>query len=104
MAGKTQFWRLLLEDVILQNCQKRNKVFFCSLMGFACFLILQVHTGSVRPLGIKAAVEGKLHLRVANIGHLMEGTNRKIGQYYLYIWIFHVIFHAGLGGGAWLKK
>ncbi|XP_068699711.1 nephrocystin-4-like [Montipora foliosa] len=38
-----------------------------------------VHTGSVRPLGIKAAVEGKLHLRVANIGHLMEGTNRKIG-------------------------
>ncbi|KAK2557771.1 Nephrocystin-4 [Acropora cervicornis] len=37
-----------------------------------------VRAGSVRPLGIKAAVEGKLHLRVANIGHPIEGSKHKI--------------------------
>ena len=44
------------------------------------FVAFEVRAGSVRPLGIKAAVEGKLHLRVANIGHPIEGSKHKIGQ------------------------
>lgn len=36
-------------------------------------------TGIVRPIGIKSAVEGKLHLRVGNIGHPSEGPKGKLG-------------------------
>lgn len=36
-------------------------------------------TGTIRPLGIKSAVEGKLHLRLANIGHPSEGPKGKLG-------------------------
>lgn len=35
-------------------------------------------TGTVRPFGIKSAVEAKLHVRVANIGHTSEGPKGKL--------------------------
>ncbi|PFX29929.1 Nephrocystin-4 [Stylophora pistillata] len=36
-------------------------------------------TGTARPFGIKSAVEAKLHVRVANIGHTSEGPKGKLG-------------------------
>ncbi|KAJ7394786.1 Nephrocystin-4 [Desmophyllum pertusum] len=36
-------------------------------------------TGTVRPFGIKSAVEAKLHVRVANIGHPSDGPKGKLG-------------------------
>lgn len=59
----------------------------CCTLILSCFVELEVRAGGVRPLGIKAAVEGKLHLRVANIGHPIEGSKHKIGQQYFH----HVI-------------
>ncbi|PFX24050.1 Nephrocystin-4 [Stylophora pistillata] len=37
-------------------------------------------TGTARPFGIKSAVEAKLHVRVANIGHTSEGPKGKLGN------------------------
>lgn len=45
----------------------------------ASFYHLQIRTGTIRPVGIKSAIEARLHLRVANIGHPSEGPKGKLG-------------------------
>ena len=41
---------------------------------------LQTRIGTVRPFGIKSAVEARLHVRVANIGHPSDGPKGKLGE------------------------
>ena len=45
----------------------------------APFFLFQSRTGTIRPFGIKSAVEARLHLRVANIGHSSEAPKGKLG-------------------------
>ena len=39
----------------------------------------QMRSGSVRPVGVKAVLKGRLHLQLANIGHPVEGNVMKAG-------------------------
>ena len=43
------------------------------------FYLFQTRTGTIRPVGIKSAVEARLHLRLANIGHPSEPSKGKLG-------------------------
>ena len=45
----------------------------------ASFYLFQTRTGTIRPVGIKSAVEARLHLRLANIGHPSEPPKGKLG-------------------------
>ena len=43
------------------------------------FYLFQTRTGTIRPFGIKSAIEARLHLRLANIGHPSEPPKGKLG-------------------------
>ena len=47
---------------------------------FVClFLCCKMRSGSVRPVGVKAILKGRLHLQLANVGHRVDVNVMKAG-------------------------